>query len=80
MRKANAVSTLAHTAVLRNVKRAKNERELEAVFVGECLRNGAGQAYHAIVAGGRLVLSFLLLIENWGGIGNLTFEERNLLT
>ncbi|MCJ1434932.1 hypothetical protein MMC27_004302 [Xylographa pallens] len=53
VRKANAVSALAHTAVLRAVKRAANERELEAVFLERCVATGAReQAYHAIVASG----------------------------
>ena len=52
--KANEVSTEAHTAVLKKVKHVKNERELEAVFLGTCIANGArNQAYHSIVASGR---------------------------
>jgi Xaa-Pro dipeptidase len=51
--KANAISTLAHTAVLKAVKTAKNERELEALFIQQCIANGAReQAYHSIVASG----------------------------
>jgi Xaa-Pro dipeptidase len=53
LKHANAISTLAHTAVLKAVKTAKNERELEAVFFSTCIKNGAReQAYHPIVAGG----------------------------
>lgn len=52
-RKANAISTLAHTAVLKTVKQAHNERELEAVFLERCIANGCReQAYHSIVASG----------------------------
>ena len=52
--KANEVSAEAHTAVLKKVKHAKNERELEAVFLGTCIAAGArNQAYHSIVAAGR---------------------------
>ncbi|KAJ5038172.1 uncharacterized protein L3040_007040 [Drepanopeziza brunnea f. sp. 'multigermtubi'] len=52
-RKANAISTIAHTAVLKAVKSAKNERELEALFIQHCIANGAReQAYHSIVASG----------------------------
>ncbi|KAA6411518.1 MAG: Xaa-Pro aminopeptidase pepP [Lasallia pustulata] len=53
-RKANAISTVAHTAVLKKVKNASNERELEAVFLERCVANGCReQAYHSIVASGR---------------------------
>jgi Xaa-Pro dipeptidase len=52
-KKANYISTIAHTAVLKAVKTASNERELEAVFLRECIANGAReQAYHSIVASG----------------------------
>ena len=52
--KANEVSTEAHTAALKKVKHAKNEREVEAVFLGSCIANGArNQSYHSIVASGR---------------------------
>ena len=52
-RKANAISTIAHTAVLKAVKNAKNERELEGLFIERCIANGAReQAYHGIFASG----------------------------
>lgn len=52
-RKANEISTIAHTAVLKAVKHAKNERELEAIFIERCIRNGCReQAYHSILASG----------------------------
>jgi len=52
-RKANEISTIAHTAVLKAVKTAKNERELEGLFIERCISNGAReQAYHSIVASG----------------------------
>ena len=52
-KKANAISTVAHTAVLAAVKKASNERELEALFLERCIANGAReQAYHSIVASG----------------------------
>lgn len=51
--KANDISTIAHTAVLKAVKHAKNERELEAIFLERCIANGSReQAYHSIVASG----------------------------
>ncbi len=52
--KANAISSKAHQLVMEKVKHAKNERELEAVFIGECISKGARhQAYDSIVASGR---------------------------
>jgi Xaa-Pro dipeptidase len=52
-KKANAISTIAHTAVLKAVKKATNERELEGLFLEKCIANGAReQAYHGIFASG----------------------------
>lgn len=52
-KKANAISTIAHTAVLKAAKKATNERELEGLFLERCISNGAReQAYHSIVASG----------------------------
>ncbi|KAF8856598.1 putative Xaa-Pro aminopeptidase pepP [Acephala macrosclerotiorum] len=52
-RHANDISTIAHTEVLKRVKAAKNERELEAAFIEKSIANGAReQAYHSIVASG----------------------------
>ncbi|KAK4118146.1 hypothetical protein N657DRAFT_651593 [Parathielavia appendiculata] len=52
--KANVISSKAHLAVMEKVKHAKNERELEAVFLSSCISAGArNQAYHGIFAGGR---------------------------
>lgn len=51
--KANQISTIAHTACLKAVKKAKNERELEGLFIERCIANGAReQAYHGIFASG----------------------------
>lgn len=52
--KANQISSKAHEEVLKRVRHAKNERELEAVFLGNCIADGArNQAYDSIVASGR---------------------------
>ncbi|MCJ1398332.1 hypothetical protein MMC11_001530 [Xylographa trunciseda] len=54
IKKANEVSAIAHTAVLKAVKHARNERELEAIFLERCIANGAReQAYHGIFASGK---------------------------
>ncbi|MCJ1286982.1 hypothetical protein MMC26_006329 [Xylographa opegraphella] len=53
IKKANEVSAIAHTAVLKAAKHARNERELEAIFLEKCIANGAReQAYHGIFASG----------------------------
>ena len=53
IRKANVISTAAHVAVMKHVKSVKNETELEAVFLKNCIeRNAKHQAYHSIVAAG----------------------------
>lgn len=52
-RHANHISTIAHTAVLKAVKHAKNEREFEGLFIAQSISHGAReQAYHSIVASG----------------------------
>ncbi|KAI1760662.1 peptidase M24, structural domain-containing protein [Hypoxylon sp. FL1150] len=54
IKKANEISGAAHKAVLEKVKKAKNEYELEGVFVGTSITHGAKkQAYPSIVASGR---------------------------
>ncbi|MCJ1451168.1 hypothetical protein MMC28_001503 [Mycoblastus sanguinarius] len=53
LRKANEVSAAAHIAVLKKLKHAKNEQELEAAFVGESIAQGCKeQAYHGIFGSG----------------------------
>lgn len=54
IRMANLITTLAHHKAMATVKRAGNERELEAVFTERCIANGAPkQAYHGIYGSGR---------------------------
>ncbi|XXG96773.1 hypothetical protein Hte_003064 [Hypoxylon texense] len=54
IKKANEISGVAHRAVLEKVRTAKNEYELEGVFVGTSISQGAKkQAYPSIVASGR---------------------------
>ena len=77
IRKANAVSTIAHRAVLEKVKTAKNERELEAVFLERCIANGCReQAYHSIVASGTnaATLHYQKNYENLDGRWNLLLD------
>ncbi|KAI1828292.1 peptidase M24, structural domain-containing protein [Xylaria intraflava] len=54
IKKANEISSAAHRAVLENVRHAKKEYEIQAVFIGNCIRQGAKeQAYPCIAASGR---------------------------
>jgi len=63
--KANEVSAEAHTAALRKIKHAKNEREIEAVFLGTSIAKGArNQAYPSIVASGRAAATLHYLDNN----------------
>ncbi|OWP07479.1 hypothetical protein B2J93_5008 [Marssonina coronariae] len=76
-RKANSISTLAHTAVLKAVKNANNERELEALFIQKCIANGAReQAYHSIVASGTAgaTLHYVNNAQPLGGKLNLLLD------
>ncbi|KAL8685788.1 MAG: hypothetical protein Q9224_005671, partial [Gallowayella concinna] len=53
LRHANAISTAAHTAVLRAIPKARNEQDLEATFIATCISAGAKhQAYHGIFGSG----------------------------
>ncbi|KAL1836760.1 hypothetical protein VTJ49DRAFT_4700 [Mycothermus thermophilus] len=52
--KANAITAEGHHAVMKHVRTASNERELEGVFTGHCISSGAKeQAYPGIFAAGR---------------------------
>ncbi|KAH8898276.1 putative Xaa-Pro aminopeptidase [Thozetella sp. PMI_491] len=77
MAKANEVSSAAHYKVLEKVKHVANERELEAVFLGHCIANGAReQAYHSIVASGRAAATLHYTPNNapMGGKLNLLLD------
>lgn len=53
IRKANLVSTEAHNAVVKAARHAKNEQELQAVFLERCIALGCKeQAYSGIFASG----------------------------
>lgn len=53
LQQANNVSSTAHVAVMKAAKHAKNEQELEALFVKTCMERGLHeQAYHSIIASG----------------------------
>lgn len=50
IRRANEISTLAHTQVLRNIRRLRNEAEVEGVFVNTCFSHLAKNQSYAIIA------------------------------
>lgn len=76
IREANRISSLAHEAVMRGARHARNERELKAVFVGECIRHGADeQAYGPIVAAGESGATLHYMSDS----AEITDEMRNLL-
>ncbi|KAL2201248.1 metallopeptidase family M24-domain-containing protein [Corynascus similis CBS 632.67] len=53
IRRANAVSSGAHKAVLAGLKRCTTERDIEAIFTAYCIAHGAPtQAYPVIAASG----------------------------
>jgi Xaa-Pro dipeptidase len=53
IKKANEISSKAHTQVLRAIKSLTNETEVEAIFLKECVAAGAkNQAYKIIAAAG----------------------------
>lgn len=75
--KANEISTIAHTAVLKALKHAKNERELEAIFLERCIANGCReQAYRSVVASGTAAatLHYIKNDEPLGGKLNLLLD------
>jgi Xaa-Pro dipeptidase len=75
MAKANAISHDAHLAVMKAVKHAKTEPELEAVFLAKCVAAGAkNQAYHGIFASGRAAAT-LHYVKNDAPLG----RKLNLL-
>ena len=53
IRKANAISSIAHRNVAKKLLSLKNEQQVEAIFWGACTARGAhSQAYHIIAGAG----------------------------
>lgn len=53
IRKANAISSMAHRIVARKLLSLKNEQHVEAIFLAACTAKGAhSQAYHIIAGAG----------------------------
>ncbi|KAK2743802.1 hypothetical protein FQN57_004739 [Myotisia sp. PD_48] len=51
IKRANEVSTLAHTAVLEEISQMKNEAEISGLFLDVCVSNGARNQAYSIIAG-----------------------------
>lgn len=51
IRRANAVSSAAHKAVMARMKKLQNEREIEAIFRGFSLAQGAKTSAYPVIAG-----------------------------
>ena len=50
IRKANAISALGHTNVLRGIKYISNEAEIEAIFTATCIAEQAKQQSYGVIA------------------------------
>lgn len=64
IRRANAVSSAAHRAVMERLGRMTNEREIEAVFKGVCIARGAKHQSYPVIAGSGVNASTLHYEEN----------------
>lgn len=51
IRRANALSSAAHKAILSRLRRLSNEREIDAIFRGFCLAQGAKHQAYPVIAG-----------------------------
>lgn len=78
LRHANEVSTEGHVAVVKAAKSARNERELEAAFVGTCMRLGCPEnSYHPILASGTNAAT-LHYVDNDADLTDQATGERKL--
>lgn len=64
IRKANEISTAAHTAILKRLTKLKHETEVEAVFTGVSLMHGAKQQSYGPICGAGENASQLHYIAN----------------
>lgn len=64
IRKANEVSAIAHTNVLKAIKSLKNETEVEAIFGGSCVARKAKQQAYGIIAASGINASTLHYMAN----------------
>lgn len=70
LRKANEVSTSAHTAILRRLTKLNHETEVEAIFTGVSLMHGAKQQSYNVIAGAGENASQLHYMDNTSPFGD----------
>lgn len=74
IRRANQITAGAHRLCMSSIKKSKNERELQGLFLGHCIASGApGQAYTGIFGAGKAAAT-LHYIHN-----NASLEGKQLL-
>lgn len=64
IKKAIAVSTAGHIAVLRNISRMKNEREIHGLFLDTCISLGSFRQSYGIIAGSGANAAILHYMSN----------------
>ncbi|KAL2863696.1 aminopeptidase P family protein [Aspergillus lucknowensis] len=64
IREANRISGLAHRKVLENIHRISNEREIEGLFLGTCVSQGAKNQAYEIIAGSGPNAAVLHYVKN----------------
>lgn len=64
IRRANDISSRAHRKVAQLITTLENEREIEALFVGECTANGAHTQAYPVIAGSGVNAATLHYSEN----------------
>ncbi|AEO57753.1 hypothetical protein MYCTH_2304303 [Thermothelomyces thermophilus ATCC 42464] len=74
IRRANAVSSGAHRAVLAALRRCNNERDIEAIFKAYCISHGAPTQAYPVIAASGINASTLHYEDN-----NQPFGDRQLL-
>jgi Xaa-Pro dipeptidase len=74
IREANRISAIAHTEVLKNITKVKNEAAVEGIFTGTCLALGAKKQAYPPIAGSGQNAATLHYVNN-----NEALEGRQVL-
>lgn len=74
IRKANEITAEAHTNVLKAIKHLNNEADIEAIFIGTCIKNQAKKQAYGAIAGSGPNASTLHYVAN-----NESLEGRQLV-
>ena len=70
IRRANDISAKAHRAVLENIRKFKNERQVEGIFLDTCISSGAHNQAYNIIAGAGTNAAVLHYIANNAPFGD----------